>query len=192
MLAQGADRSDSGRPSARLLWVLHVPAYVAPALIALLQQDARSVEFWAVSAALAAALVALSVVDIRTLTLPDTITLPMIAAGLLIAAYWSPEFLLLHVGAAAVGYLVLWLIAIAYQRLRGRAGLGVGDIKLYSASGAWMGPWALPAVLLVATLGALFATLVKFLRTRRIEATERIAFGPYLALAFWLVWLYAA
>ena len=80
--------------------------------------------------------------------------------------------------------------ATVYERLRSRPGLGLGDAKLLAAAGAWLGLEALPSVLLVATGTALFCVGMAVLLGKRITATSRIPFGPFLATAFWIVWLY--
>jgi leader peptidase (prepilin peptidase)/N-methyltransferase len=102
----------------------------------------------AISALLAAALVALSVIDLATMRLPDAITLPLIIAGPPIAwALGWDDPLWRFVGAGG-GFLALFAVAEGYRALRGRAGLGLGDAKLFAAAGAWLGIGGLPSVLL--------------------------------------------
>jgi leader peptidase (prepilin peptidase)/N-methyltransferase len=102
------------------------------------------------SAALALALPALSAVDLRDYRLPDVLTLPLAAAGVLpswwlgLASPWRA------IGSAVIGFALLTGVAMLYSRVRGRDGLGLGDAKLFGASGAWLGLEGLPAVLLVA------------------------------------------
>jgi leader peptidase (prepilin peptidase)/N-methyltransferase len=142
------------------------------------------------SAALGSVLVALSVIDLRSMRLPDALTLPLIAAGLLLAfalGWGSP---LWHAGSAAAGFLAFFALAHGYRALRGRAGLGLGDAKLFAATGAWLGLEALPSVLLWATGAALLAVLLRLILQEPLDGSSRIAFGPFLSLGFWLVWLY--
>ena len=61
-------------------------------------------------------------------------------------------------------------------------GLGLGDAKLFAASGTWLGLPLLPYVLLIAALGGLAWALIA-------RAQGRLAFGPWIALGFWCVWL---
>ena len=66
-----------------------------------------------------------------------------------------------------------------------------GDAKLLAALGAWVGPGTLPVVLfLAACLGLAFAA-ARALCGKRMTATTAIPFGPFLATAGWLCWLYA-
>ena len=82
------------------------------------------------------------------------------------------------------------LIASVYRRVRGREGLGLGDAKLLAAAGAWLGWQALPSVVLIAAACGLALALATALGGGKLGWTSRIAFGPHLALAFWLVWLF--
>ncbi len=139
---------------------------------------------------LCVALVALSTIDAETFLLPDVITLPMIAAGL--ALHWQSgnAVLIERVLSAAFGFGLLWGVARFYEFWRGRSGLGMGDAKLMAMSGAWLGHEAFATVLGYAALGALASVAVASLRGSAVTLTTRIPFGPYLAFAIWLVWLY--
>jgi leader peptidase (prepilin peptidase) / N-methyltransferase len=144
---------------------------------------------------LGATLVALSIIDLATLRLPDALTLPLIAAGLICAAVFrwdgsSALDLRGRIAAAALGYGLLYGVAWLYHRLRGRHGLGLGDAKLLAASGAWLGLEGVSPTLLVASLSALGAALVSYLAGRPLTAETRVPFGPFLAGATWLIWLY--
>src|SRR5690606_22339951 len=84
---------------------------------------------------------------------------------------------------AALGYGVLFALAWSYRLLRGRQGLGLGDAKLLSAIGAWMGWQALPLVLLLASGAALFWALTERLRGRSVERGTRLPLGTFLCRA---------
>jgi leader peptidase (prepilin peptidase) / N-methyltransferase len=142
------------------------------------------------TAALGWTLLALAVIDWKHELLPDPLTLPLIPAGLAVAWAIDPEQLLAHAVGAAVGFLAFAALALAYERLRGREGLGLGDAKLLAAAGAWLGWQALPSVVVIAAVSGLLVALFHAARGQRLEATTRLPFGPHLALGFWLVWLY--
>ncbi|MFO1028515.1 MAG: A24 family peptidase [Acetobacteraceae bacterium] len=137
------------------------------------------------------ALLALAWIDIRTMLLPDILTLPLLLAGLALAARLGPDEFLNHAMAAVLGFSVLFGIARGYRWLRGRDGMGRGDAKLFAALGAWIGLYDLATVLLVASCLGLLGALIATLAGRRVTATTAIPFGPFLAFAGWLVWLYA-
>jgi leader peptidase (prepilin peptidase)/N-methyltransferase len=143
-----------------------------------------------VSAPLAMALIALSIIDLRTMRLPDAITLPLIVAGPLVALCFGWDGALWRVGSAAAGFLFLFAIAEGYRVWRGRAGLGLGDAKLFGAAGGWLGLEGLPSVMVWASCTALSAVFVAIVLRRQVGATTRVPFGPFLAFGFWMVWLY--
>ena len=144
----------------------------------------------AVSVPLGAILITLSSIDLRTGRLPDILTLPLMITGPIIALAFGWQDPVWHVVAAAVGFGAFYAIAEIYCRVRKRDGLGFGDAKLFGAAGAWLGVQGLPSVLLWATGTALAGICVAVLFRHRVEAATAIPFGPFLALGFWLVWLY--
>ena len=134
-------------------------------------------------AVLLAALAGLAAIDARTGRLPDIVTVPLILAGLVWSFDLVPDWYD-HLLGAALGYGVFWAVEVLYRLIRRRDGLGRGDAKLLAAGGAWCGVFALPVIVLLASLSALGVVLV-----RGAERDARLAFGPYLSLAIGLVWL---
>lgn len=140
-------------------------------------------------------LLALSLIDLRTYLLPDTGTLGLVLVGLGLSAAGMTGPLWLHALGAVVGYGVLWAVAASYRAARGVDGLGLGDAKLLAAAGAWLGPLALPSVVLWAgVIGlALAAAMGAFHGgddDGGVQWGMAIPFGPALALGFWITWLY--
>ncbi len=134
-------------------------------------------------------LLTLGWIDLRCWLLPDVLTLPLIAVGLLAGILFDADAVLDRAAGAALGYLALYAVAAAYRALRGREGMGMGDAKLLSAAGAWLGATALPQVVLLAAVAALAAAAALRLGGVRLHAQSALPFGPFLALAIWLVWL---
>ncbi|MEY2152300.1 A24 family peptidase [Rhodanobacter sp. 115] len=130
------------------------------------------------------ALIALAGIDVRTRLLPDQITLPLLWLGLAAAAFGllvpAPAAIL----GAVTGYVALWGVQQASRLLGGAEGMGQGDLKLLAALGAWMGPSALPPILLAALLLGIACHLSMVLLGRRARG-EPYAFGPFLAVAGW-------
>lgn len=137
-------------------------------------------------------LLTLGWIDIRCWLLPDALTLPLVIAGLAAAAGFDPDQLTSRSLGAALGYLSLLAVAATYRSLRGREGLGRGDAKLLAASGAWVGAAALPQVILLAALSALAAAACLRLAGVRLGPRSALPFGPFLALATWVLWLFGA
>ncbi|HDR8990169.1 prepilin peptidase [Burkholderia vietnamiensis] len=129
---------------------------------------------------LCAALLAMSAIDIRTGYLPDSMTLPLLWAGLALNLAGMFTSLQSAVIGAMSGYLFLWSIYWLFRWLRGIEGIGFGDLKLLAALGAWMGWAALPQVVLFAAVtGAIVGLVATWHGRMRFE--EPIPFGPFLA-----------
>lgn len=139
-------------------------------------------------------LLVLAVIDGEHFWLPDRLTLPLGAVGLIQAvalsladmtdAPWTDSL----IGAAA-GFGALWLVAFAYWRLRGREGLGGGDPILLGAIGAWVGWQGLPSVVVWAGLAGLSVVLAMIVARRGVSAEMKLPFGVFLALGGWMVWI---
>jgi leader peptidase (prepilin peptidase) / N-methyltransferase len=142
------------------------------------------------------ALIALTGIDIDHQLLPDSITLPLMWAGLVAAVVIGPV-----AGAAlpvapqdaimgaAAGYSSLWLVFHAFRLITGKEGMGYGDFKLFAAFGAWMGWKVLPLIILLsAAAGAVLGLFMIALRGR--DRAAPMPFGPYLAAAGWIAMLY--
>ncbi len=130
----------------------------------------------------------LALIDLRTMLLPDRITLPLLAAGLIVTGLLAPTRLAEHALGAAIGFASLATLGLVYERARGRVGLGGGDAKLFAAIGAWVGWPGLPSALLIAGIAGIAHA---GLRGRgRLIAGDRVPFGPALAFGGWIVWLH--
>jgi leader peptidase (prepilin peptidase)/N-methyltransferase len=143
--------------------------------------------FWVATGVLTAGLAAVAIIDLRTLRIPDLLSLPLIAVGLIQAYAMSVLPFWHHAVGAMAGFAILAAVGEWYFRHRGIDGLGLGDAKLFAAAGAWLGWQALPMVLLIAALGGLAFALLRGGATRMTA----IAFGPWLAWGFWLAWVWA-
>ncbi|WP_297353675.1 A24 family peptidase [Paraburkholderia sp.] len=129
---------------------------------------------------LCAALLATSAIDIDTHLLPDSLTLPLLWAGLIVN--FNGMFASLHsaVAGAIAGYLVLWVVHWVFKLVRGIEGMGYGDFKLLAALGAWLGWAALPQIVLIAAVtGAVVGLAATWRGRMRFE--EPLPFGPFLA-----------
>ena len=124
------------------------------------------------------ALVIITAIDIKHKRIPDIIILPGIVFGLAAGSY------LVGLKDSSIGLLVgggtFLLTSEVYYRVRGRVGMGGGDIKFIAAVGALLG-WQ--QVVLVIFLSALAGSLVGLvgLATKKINVMSQIPFGPFLA-----------
>jgi leader peptidase (prepilin peptidase) / N-methyltransferase len=134
-------------------------------------------------------LIALTMIDIHKQLLPDSLTLPLLWLGLLLALFDTFAPLQDCVIGAIAGYGVLWLVFQLFRLVTGKEGMGYGDFKLLAALGAWAGWMMLPQIVLVSSvIGAIVG--ITMLITGRTRTQQPIPFGPYLALAGWIALLW--
>jgi len=128
------------------------------------------------------ALVALTMIDFDTQLLPDSITLPLMWLGLILAQFGILTDASSAFWGAVAGYLSLWSVYWLFKLITGKEGMGHGDFKLLAALGAWLGWQQLPAIILISSaVGAVAGIALMLLRKHGREVP--IPFGPYLALA---------
>ncbi|MFO1187697.1 MAG: A24 family peptidase [Alphaproteobacteria bacterium] len=135
------------------------------------------------------ALLAAAASDLRVFILPNAITLPLVPAGLAVAYFQLHADLLDHAIGAAAGGGALWLLEFGYRKIRDRVGLGMGDVKLVAAAGAWLGWFWISWLVLLATVLALAMILAMRAAGRKVTATTHIPYGAPLAAAFFTLWL---
>ena len=140
------------------------------------------------AAALGWVLLTLALIDLRHLEVPDALSLPLIPAGLAATWWIEPQAILIHAAAAAAGAGTIWLLGEAFRRLRGRAGIGGGDVRLFAVAGAWVGLAALPGVLFLSGIFGLIAAAF-LVRRGWVAWGDRIPFVPALSAALWVVFL---
>ncbi len=134
-------------------------------------------------------LIAMSGIDIGHKLLPDSITLPVLWLGLLLALGDVFVPLDTSVIGAAAGYLSLWSVFMLFKLVTGKEGMGYGDFKLLAALGAWTG-WEMLFVI-VLTSSVVGATIgITMILLKRSERGTQIPFGPYLAAAGWITLLW--
>ncbi|HEX4694151.1 A24 family peptidase [Sphingomonas sp.] len=133
-------------------------------------------------------LVTLAALDVAEFWLPDILTGTLALAALASIAIAPPLWSDRLIGGAA-GFASLWLIALAYRRIRGREGLGGGDPKLFGAIGLWIGWAMLPFVLLLGCMIGLGAVLAARLRGEKVSGSDAMPLGALMAIAAYPVWL---
>lgn len=130
-------------------------------------------------------LIAAGGIDIGHKLLPDSITLPLLWFGILLAYFDVFVDLETSVLGVIFGYMSLWSIFIIFKLVTGKEGMGHGDFKLLAMLGAWVG-WKMLFVI-VLTSSVVGATVgVTMILLKKNERGTQIPFGPYLAAAGWL------
>ena len=145
-------------------------------------------------AGLSCLMIAIAAVDARRFIIPDELTAAALALGLADAAIRHPDGIgealalaALRGAIVAAAFFGLWAL---YRRLRGREGIGLGDVKLAGVAGVWLDWPSIPVAVEIAALAALAVCLVRWLALgRAISATTRLPFGAFLAPAIWIAWL---
>lgn len=136
----------------------------------------------AVAAAIFCALMlALALIDLEHLLLPDKLTFPGIAAGLLLQPWIAGVSLLDAVVGALIGAGLLILLINVWYWLREEEGMGLGDVNLMAVIGAFLG-WK--GVLFALLCGALLGALVglALMALRRMDMSSKLPFGTFLAI----------
>jgi len=134
-------------------------------------------------------------IDLDYMIIPDRVSIGGMCMGpvfsmLVPALHGEPSWLLglksSLIGLAA-GFGSLWLVSKIGAAIFKKDAMGFGDVKLLGAIGAFMG-WQ--AVLFVIMGSSLLGSIVGLglIATGRTEASGRIPYGPYIALAA-VIWL---
>ena len=134
----------------------------------------------AVRLAFACAMVVLFAVDLRHHILPNVITVPGIVVGFILSLMLPPGWKSSLIGLIAGGG-VLFAIAEAYYRLRDVEGLGMGDVKMLSMIGAFLG-WQLMLVTLVLASFAGSLIGIGVIAMGRGGMKAALPFGTFLAV----------
>jgi leader peptidase (prepilin peptidase)/N-methyltransferase len=170
----------------------HILAELASTLIALSAVMIFDGWLMLASAVFGYVLLFIALVDFRTRLIPDGASFSLILSGpVILYALYGPAGLKSAVLGAVFGYGIFWLVAFAYKQLRGREGLGMGDAKLLAGGGAWMGAFALPWIILLASSSALVLLLISS-KGKTLHRETELPFGPALALAIYGLWLWVA
>ncbi len=167
----------------------HAPISVRYPIVELLTMGVFLLHWWvfgwtlllAVRVLFASGLIALFAIDLEHHLLPDKITLPGIAVGLILSIIVPPGIVDAILG-AILGWVVLWGIGEAYFRYSGQEGMGGGDVKMLAMIGAFLG-WKLVLVTLVlsSVTGALIGMAV--IAARRGDMKYALPYGTFLAAA---------
>ena len=130
-------------------------------------------------------------VDARTFLLPNVITYGALLCGILAAPFldstgsWTAAVEAIARAGIVAGALALF--RSGYGWIRKTEGLGLGDVKLAAAIGAWLSLDAIPSCFLLATGGALVTVMLARLSGQAVMSTTRIPFGAFLCPALWIV-----
>lgn len=173
---------------------LFIPTAVAAVFASLLFAPAP---IGVLGAVLGIVAVAIATVDYYRFIIPDTLNVAGFGGGLVHAAIQHPDAMWWAVGGAVVRGAALAFLFLSirqfYILIRGRQGLGLGDVKLAGVAGAWLEWLAIPIAIEIAALVALSAYVFRQYWTGdSFSATHRLPFGFFFAPAIWICWVLQA
>ncbi|GAA0348061.1 hypothetical protein GCM10009131_29230 [Morganella psychrotolerans] len=123
-------------------------------------------------------------IDNAVFYLPDKLVFSVLWGGLLFQTEVQEIPFSDALYGVIAGFVLLWAVAAGYAWRQKQSGLGGGDIKLFSAMGAWVGAEKLAILMLLACASALIVSLLRYIRARHDNSlhsgTRIIAFGPHL------------
>ncbi len=140
------------------------------------------------------ALLAISLIDADHFIVPDVISLPLIPLGITavalldscgLSSVTTPQAVL----GALLGAVSMLSLAAIGRLLMGREALGMGDVKLVAAIGAWQG--AHPTLLLCVFIASLIGSVVgiSYMAIYGRQRHLKLPFGPYLCIGALSAWL---
>jgi leader peptidase (prepilin peptidase)/N-methyltransferase len=136
---------------------------------------------------LCAILTVISVVDLKTQTIPDSALVLLALAGL--GFQWMAASALEALISALFYFLIFWLVRKAHYLTTRRTGLGFGDVKMAGAAGLWISIGAAPLFIGIASVTALFSVGAASVVTGAAVLRQRIPFAPFLALSLLVCWI---
>ena len=144
-------------------------------------------------AVLAVLTIAIAVVDRRRLIIPDQLNgLAFMAGAIAVCLRPSEGDDIAHaLLRAALMFGLFFAFRASYRALRGREGMGLGDVKLAAVAGIWLNWTDLPIAVEIAALSALASVLLGRASGKHWSLTERLPFGLFFAPAVWICWLLA-
>ena len=146
-------------------------------------------------AGLALIVLAIAAIDARHFIIPNELSAAGFALALVNAAVLAPDGLAAALGVAVLRAAVLALLFLGlrllYRRVRGRDGIGLGDVKLAGVMGAWLDWVTIPIAVEIAALSAIAVYLLRhYSRGRPLDTALKFPFGLFLAPSIWLCWLF--
>ena len=124
----------------------------------------------------------LSWIDIKTFRLPNALNYTLLSLGI-VQAYILNGDVKTNLLGAILGYFSFVAVEKGFKALSKKDGLGRGDAKLLAVGGAWCGAFALPVIVLLASVAAIVG-IIALGKAR----DNKIPFGPFLSVAMFIVW----
>ena len=127
--------------------------------------------------------------DVRWMTIPNRLNGLLLGTGLGFAGVMPQPGWWAAISGILAGAGILGALAAIFETLRGKAGLGLGDVKFVASAGAWVGWSGLPPLILLASFSALLFIGMRRLAEPSYDIRSRLPFGPFLAASTLTIWV---
>jgi len=133
-------------------------------------------------------------IDLKHFIIPNEITFSMMALGFIKSFDPNlnsifPNYVNSLIG-GLFGYGIIWSIIYFYKQVRKKEGMGLGDAKLLSVIGFWFGWIAIPFVIFISSVVALFSVIPSLIKKSK-NMSSQIPFGPFIILGCILYIIFA-
>lgn len=139
---------------------------------------------WLYSLLILSIVTALAVIDLRTMQLPNYLTLPLMLIGVLVSSFTNFGFCNAYESLLGLllGYIIIWIVNLLYFFITKKHGIGMGDAKLLAAYGAILGvSYVLPILFISSVIGLIGGII--WLKLHKLNHQSAFPFGPYLCIA---------
>lgn len=140
----------------------------------------------------------LSLIDFKTLTLPDPLVFSLLWVGLIASTLGITVLpktsidLTDSIYGAALGYCSLFIITFLFKKIRGQEAMGQGDFKLLAALGVFIGFKGVIFTIVLSSFVGVFTWVIYSIlnKINKKEQSNIIPFGPSLVFASWIFIFY--
>jgi leader peptidase (prepilin peptidase) / N-methyltransferase len=133
-------------------------------------------------------LVAIAWIDFRSHIIPNVLNFSLAVFGCAVSVLLLDKTLWVVVFDAGAAVVFMLAVSKAYHSVRGRIGVGVGDVKFLGAAATWVGLFGMPWIVLIAAISGLLFAAGTSIRGGDLKLDSRIAFGPHLSIGLMFTW----
>ncbi len=124
-------------------------------------------------------------IDLKHSIIPNSLTFPLMILGFIKSFDPNlnslfPNYVNSLIG-GLFGYGIIWSIIFFYKQVRKKEGMGFGDAKLLCVIGFWFGWIAIPFVIFISSIVALFSVIPSLIKKSK-NMSSQIPFGPFIIL----------
>jgi len=134
-------------------------------------------------AILVSGLGALAWIDFKTGYLPDALQIALAVGAIAVLTLGSPVGISWIDSALGlfINTIIFWCLRWIMTKAKGQEAMGLGDVKLAGVGGLWLGPWALPYIMLLSALLTFVTVVILSLIQRKVLWRQEMPLGPGLA-----------